>query len=416
REDRERVRVPLADHIAELDLCTVFDLQLRAVNDRVALLLAALRIDDGDGAVAVHRNQAAVVGTNGDEVDEVNLTRVLGFEVRSVLHARCGSADVEGTHGELRARLADGLRCDNADSLTHLNHLARAEVTAVAQDAAAALGFAGEHGANLYTLDTRCLNRGSLVFVDFLVDFDDGLTFVILQLFQRDAADDAVAQRLDGFAGFDDRHHVDAFHRAAIQLTDDDILRDVDETAGQVARVGGLECGIGETLTCAVRRDEVLQHGEAFTEVRRDGDRVHGSFLVGALHVVEHLVGHAFGNARPHLGDLVRALQVGDRAIQILLLHRDDLLFSFVHERVLGVGNDHVVEAHRQTRPRRILEAELLDLVQRLDGHFEAKVQVDVVDQLPHALLLEQAVDERHAVRKTVIKDGAADSGRDELL
>src|SRR6185312_2425624 len=180
REDRERVRVPLADHIAELDLCTVFDLQLRAVNDRVALLLAALRIDDGDGAVAVHRNQAAVVGTNGDEVDEVNLTRVLGFEVRSVLHARCGSADVEGTHGELRARLADGLRCDNADSLTHLNHLARAEVTAVAQDAAAALGFAGEHGANLYTLDTRCLNRGSLVFVDFLVDFDDGLTFVIL--------------------------------------------------------------------------------------------------------------------------------------------------------------------------------------------------------------------------------------------
>src|SRR6185312_5209049 len=96
REDRERVRVPLADHIAELDLCTVFDLQLRAVNDRVALLLAALRIDDGDGAVAVHRNQAAVVGTNGDEVDEVNLTRVLGFEVRSVLHARCGSADVEG--------------------------------------------------------------------------------------------------------------------------------------------------------------------------------------------------------------------------------------------------------------------------------------------------------------------------------
>ena len=97
---------------------------------------------------------------------------------------------------------------------------------------------------------------------------------------------------------------------------DDDVLRHVDETAGEVTRVGGLERGIGQTLTRAVGRDEVLQHGEAFAEVRRDGgfddfarglghqsahageltdllfgttsagvghdvDRVHGSFLVG---------------------------------------------------------------------------------------------------------------------------------------
>ena len=275
---------------------------------------------------------------------------------------------MEGTHGELGAGLADGLRRDDADGFAHLDHLAGAEVTAVAEDADAALGLAGEDGADLDALDAGGLNGGGEVFVDLLVDFDDGLALEVLELLERDAADDAVAQRLDGLAGFDDRGDVDAFDGAAVVVRDDDILRDVDETAGEVAGVGGLECGVGETLTCAVGGDEVLQHGEAFTEVRRDGglddfagglghqtahageltdlllgsasagvghdvDRVHGSFLVGTLHVVEHLVGDALGDSGPHLDDLVGALTVGDGAVEVLLLHGENGLFGVAHER-----------------------------------------------------------------------------------
>ena len=126
---------------------------------------------------------------------------VLGFECEDCSRdARCRSADVEGTHGELRAGLADGLRRDDADGFAHLHHLAGAEVTAVAEDADAALGFAGEHRADLDALDTGCLNRGGEVFVDLLVDVDDDLAFEVLDLLERDAADDAVAQRLDGLA------------------------------------------------------------------------------------------------------------------------------------------------------------------------------------------------------------------------
>ena len=40
---------------------------------------------------------------------------------------------------------------------------------------------------------------------------------------------------------------------------DDDVLRDVDETAREVAGVRRLERRVGETLTGAVRRDEVLR-------------------------------------------------------------------------------------------------------------------------------------------------------------
>ena len=49
-----------------------------------------------------------------------------------------------------------------------------------------------------------------------------------------------------------------------------DVLRDVDEAAGQVAGVRGLERRVGETLARAVRRDEVLEHGQTLAEVRRD--------------------------------------------------------------------------------------------------------------------------------------------------
>ena len=450
-EEREGVGIPLAEAIALLDRGAVFDLQLGAVDDGVTLLLAALVVDDGDGAVAVEGDQAAILGADGDEVDEADGAGVLGLEVRGVGDARCGAADVEGTHGELGAGLADGLRRDDADGFAHLDHLAGAEVTAVAEDADAALGLAGEDGANLDALDTRSLNRGGEVFVDLLVDFDDGLALEVLEALERDAADDAVAEGLDGLAGFDDGGDVDAFDGAAVVVRDDDILRDVDETAGEVSGVGGLEGGVGETLARAVRGDEVLQHGEAFTEVRRDGglddfagrlghqtthageladlllgasgagvghdvDRVHGAVLVGLLHVVEHFVGDALGDAGPHLDDLVGALTVGDGTVEVLLLHGEDLLLGVADHGVLGVGDDHVVEADGETGPGGVTEAEVLDLVEGLDGDFETEVEVAVVDQLADALLLEQAVDVRHALGERIVEDGAADRGVDVLL
>jgi hypothetical protein len=58
------------------------------------------------------------------------------------------------------------------------------------------------------------------------------------------------------------------FVRAAIRLGDDRILRHVDQTAGQITRVGRLECGIGQALPRAVGRVEVFENGQTFLEVR----------------------------------------------------------------------------------------------------------------------------------------------------
>ena len=77
---------------------------------------------------------------------------------------------------------------------------------------------------------------------------------------ERDAAEDAVAERLDDLAGVLELGDADAVERAAVELGDDRVLRDVDEAAGEVAGVRRLERRVGEALAGAVRRDEVLEH------------------------------------------------------------------------------------------------------------------------------------------------------------
>src|SRR4029078_3786845 len=53
----------------------------------------------------------------------------------------------------------------------------------------------------------------------------------------------------------------------AVLDPDDDILRDVDQTTGQVTRVGRTQGGVREALTGAVGGDEVLDDREAPREV-----------------------------------------------------------------------------------------------------------------------------------------------------
>jgi hypothetical protein len=178
---------------------------------------------------------------------------------------------VEGTHGELGAGFADRLSGDDAYRFAAFDQPAGGQVAAVAGDANATLRFAGEHRADFHALDTGRLNGGGEVFGDFLIDRNDDVAFVIDLIFESDATHDAVAQRLDDFARFDDGLDDDAFCGAAIVFGDDDVLSDVDQTASEVAGVGRFKSRIGQTFTRAVSRDEVLQHVETFAEVRGDG-------------------------------------------------------------------------------------------------------------------------------------------------
>ena len=201
---------------------------------------------------------------------ELDRADILRFKAGLLGDAACGTADVERAHGELRSRFTDRLRCDDADGFADLDQFSGREISAVAADAGAAPGLAGQYRANFHALDTGRLNRAGEVFRDLLIDLDDDFAFVVFDLLERHTADDTISQRLDDFARLDDGSDVDAVHCSAVAFADDHVLRDVHQTASEISGVRGLESRIRQTLACAVRRDEVLLHGKTFAEVCRD--------------------------------------------------------------------------------------------------------------------------------------------------
>src|SRR5262249_52755859 len=114
-----------------------------------------------------------------------------------------------------------------AHRLAHFDKAPGSQVAAVAARANTPAGLAGEHRTDFDALDTSRLNRVGQLLGDFLVDLDDDVAFVVLDLFKRNAAHDAVAQRLDFDARFENRLDVNAVGGAAIEFIDDHILRHV---------------------------------------------------------------------------------------------------------------------------------------------------------------------------------------------
>src|SRR5208282_4712409 len=347
-----------------------------------------------DRALAIHDYQVAGLGSDRLDSNKAYDAIGFGFQTRLLRHSRCRTADVEGPHGELGARFADGLGGDDSGSFAEFDEAARGQVAAVAHDADTAFGFAGKHGTDFYPLDAGGLNRAGEFFRDLLIDVHHHVAVVVFQLFERYAAHNAVAQWLDDFAGFDDTRDVDAVDRAAIVFADDYVLRHIDETTSQVAGVSRLKRCIGQTFTRAVSRDEVLQHGQPFAEVCRDWrlddfagrfrhqsthagelanllfrsagarvghdvNRVDETFFVALLHLAEHFVRDFLGNAGPDFNDLVVTLAVGDGAVEILLLHLHSLLLAVFHQALLVVRDDHVVDANRQASASGEAEAQV---------------------------------------------------------
>ena len=96
----------------------------------MVLALAAGVVDDHELAVAVHDRDGAV--TTGREVRAADADEAFGARFdRGLLDlaARRRSTDVERTHRELRARLADRLAGDDSDRLADVDLVAAREVT-----------------------------------------------------------------------------------------------------------------------------------------------------------------------------------------------------------------------------------------------------------------------------------------------
>jgi len=77
----------------------------------------------------------------------------------------------------------------------------------------------------------------------------------------------------EGFAHFFTVGPIDGHPGSGVTIkgVNNDILRYIDQTTGQIAGIGGTQGGIGQTFTGAVRGDEIFQRGQSFAEVGANG-------------------------------------------------------------------------------------------------------------------------------------------------
>ena len=370
------------------------------------------------------------------------------------------AANVERTHGQLRARLTDGLRSDNAHSFTDIHRRTASKVTAIAGRANALFGFADQRRADLGRLDFSLLDRFHHRLIDERTSRHDHFTGRgVDDILGHGATQNTLTQRCNHRTTLNDRAHFERVGRFAVLFDDDAILRHVDQTAGEVARVRGLQRGVREALTSAVGRVEVLKNVEAFLEVRDDRvfddlarrlghktthtrqllhlrwrttrarvahhvDRVDLGFLAvvvngGRLNALHHRVGHLVTAFGPGVDHLVVLLLLRDETVLVLLLVIGDQRLAFGHKAFLGVGDDHVILTERDAGLERVAEAQRHDGVGEQHRVLLAGVTVHFVDNVTDILLGQKAIDDviRHfVVRRQTFTDQHTAGRRDKAL
>src|SRR5262249_42603915 len=161
-QDRERERVPRGQQLILRHAAAVFDENVRAVNDLVTRRFTTAIVDDDQRTVAVHRDAFALAALDRLQVEILDRAVLTRFVFGRLLEPR-RATDVERTHRQLRARLANRLRRDHADGLADLDRTTSCEIASVTLDAAATTRFAGQHRTNTHALHTGTLNLGSQV-------------------------------------------------------------------------------------------------------------------------------------------------------------------------------------------------------------------------------------------------------------
>ena len=459
-EDLCRIERALVELRPGLDPSAVLDVEARARRQLVVELLALrVRDRDHDRLVALLDRNAAL--DRGDLRQPLRLARLeqLDHAGQALRDVEAGdAAGVERAHRQLRARLADRLRGDDADRVAQLDHRAGRERPAVALAANAGLELALERGPDghrgVLLLAVRLDDLGQLLLVDLVVALQELAAALGRELLRGDPAD----QVRVGRAVLEQHRHLDVLLGLAVVGTDDHVLRDVDQTAGQIARVGRAKRRVGEALTGAVGGDEVLEHRQALHEVGLDralddlalrirhqpahprqladlleraaSARVgHHEDGVELVEVLLHRRRDLVGRVVPEVGDVLLALLGRDVAVLVLLEDLARLALVLLEDLVLGRRRDHVVLRDRDPGLGRVVEAELLERVQGLRDRAGAVLLDEVGDDLVDVLLDQRAVDEDVLLRiplvlerlgeralDPVVEDDPADRGQEVLM
>ena len=373
------------------------------------------------------------------------------------------SARMEGAHGQLGTRLSDGLGCDDTHRRPELHGTRGRKVAPVAIAADSVACLTGQRGTDAEDLDLGPLDRLESPLVNLSPSLDDDLAGLgVDDVFHGLASEDSVRE------GAGNRPVIrpedqDALQGPAIDLPNPDVLRNVDQAAGQVASLGGLHCRVRETLAGTVGRQEVLERHQALTEVGLDRqaflepslgvghEPTHPGNLpdlleptlgrAGRRHHVDRTVriqlrldraldlGHRVG---PDLHQLRGLLCLGDQATVEVPVSPVGLLIRLGHDAPLLERDVDVTDGHRDAGDGRVPESEVLEPVHHLGGFTEPCTQIKkplgvikqwVVarrhhatgDETLHLGLVKDVVVETQALGQDAIEDDPPDGRRKQF-
>ena len=162
----------------------------------------------------------------------------------------CNTARVERTHRQLRTRLTNGLSSNNTSSSANVYRTRSCQVPTVALLANAVFSMTS-HNCAMLNLANACvikrleLSNGGRIFASLHDDL--ARFFAYCRLSQA-----TTYQGIVDFALSVKQWALDTIGSAAVELANNNVLSNVNQTTSKVTRVSRTKCGVSQTLTSTV--------------------------------------------------------------------------------------------------------------------------------------------------------------------
>jgi len=192
-DDRTGVGIPIGQTLTTLDCITIINTQTRTILHAVRCTLSAISTNNSDRNVATHRDQIAIGIFRNILVTQFDLAIEIALDEGRIGNRR-RTANVEGTHGQLRAWLTNRLCGNNANRFTNIDRCTASKVTTIARTAHAIRRFASENRTDLHFLNACSIDRFDMMLFDHRAFCDDDLALLIGEIFCRCTTQDTRCQ------------------------------------------------------------------------------------------------------------------------------------------------------------------------------------------------------------------------------
>ena len=251
---------------------------------------------------------------------------------------------------------------------------------------------------------------------------NEHVAILVAVIVKQVAAYNTLLKRLNGLVTGFDLEHFQTLGRTAVILTNDNILRNVNQTSGQITGVSRSQSRISKTLTSTTGGNEVFQNVQAFTVVRLDRnfdrltgrirdqtahagqltDLVHRTTGAGVCHHEDRVVTvkavlQGFRNVVrrlfPGLQNRAVTLAVGEEAVAEICGNLADLCLCLCKNLLLLRRNRRIADSNGDCADGGILVALCLNGIEHFACDRRAVLFDALVDDLAELLLTDEEID-----------------------